>query len=138
MDNAVIGYGMFAAILLFIPLANAQPMLNSTQLQTAIDKEVTRMKNEADVLKAQINSTNLAHTGQVENMINKVYYYEGEVSAVGGGTWAFLHDVQDTLLAKIKATGQSGFTAAELAAIDSFGNDAATSKQEHPSSNVFG
>jgi hypothetical protein len=96
------------------------------------------MKNEGDVLKAQINSTNLAHTGQVENLINKVYFYGGEVSAVGGGTWAYLHDVQDTLLAKIKATGQSGFTAAELAAIDSFGNDVATSKQEHPSSNVFG
>jgi len=95
-------------------------------------------KGWIDVLKAQINSTNLAHTGQVENLINKVYYYEGEVSAVGGGTWTFLHDVQDTLLAKIKATGQSGFTAAELAAIDSFGNDVATSKQEHPSSNVFG
>jgi hypothetical protein len=49
-----------------------------------------------------------------------------------------LHQVQDALIAKIKATGQSGFTVPEQAAIDSFASNAAKSKQEHPSSNVFG
>jgi hypothetical protein len=71
-------------------------------------------------------------------LINKVLFYEGEISAMGGGTWAYLHQVQDALIAKIKATGQSGFTVPEQAAIDSFASNAAKSKQEHPSSNVFG
>ena len=57
---------------------------------------------------------------------------------MGGGTWAYLHDVQDALLAKIKATGQEGFTVPEQAAIDSFATDAAQSKIEHPTTNVFG
>jgi hypothetical protein len=71
-------------------------------------------------------------------LINKVYFYEGQVSAMGGGTWAYLHDVQDALIAKIKETGQSGFTVPEQAAIDMFATNAEQSKQEHPSSNVFG
>ena len=47
-----------------------------------------------------------------------------------GGTWAYLHDVQDALIAKIKATGQSGFTVAEQASIDSFATHVAQSKLE--------
>jgi PsbP-like protein len=103
----------------------------------SLDAMVTELKNEGDALKREIANSNLAGTGQLQGLINKVYFYKGEISAMGGGTWAYLHDVQDALLAKIKATGKSGFTVPELAAIDSFASDVATSKQEHPSSNVF-
>ena len=57
---------------------------------------------------------------------------------MGGGTWAYLHDIPDTLLAKIKATGQDGFTISELASIDHFATQAAQSKIEHPRTDVFG
>ncbi len=57
---------------------------------------------------------------------------------MGGGTWAYLHDVQDALIAKIKATGQKGFTITEQASIDYFATNAAQSKIEHPTTNVFG
>jgi hypothetical protein len=67
-----------------------------------------------------------------------VNYLQTKVALTGGGTWGYLHDVQDALIAKVKATGQSGFTEAEQAAIDSFATDAAISKQEHPSANIFG
>ena len=104
----------------------------------SLDAMITELKNKGDALKAEIANTNLANTGKVRDLINKVYYYEGQISAMGGGTWAYLHEVQDALIAKIKATGQSGFTVAEQASIGSFASDATKSKQEHPSSNVFG
>jgi hypothetical protein len=84
-----------------------------------LDAMVTELKNKGDALKTEIANTNLKNTGKVQDLINKVYYYEGQISAMGGGTWAYLHGVQDALIAKIKATGQSGFTVAEQAAIDS-------------------
>jgi hypothetical protein len=118
--------------------AFAQPILTPQQMNDAIDKEVTDKKAEADSLKAEIANTNLKNTGQVENLISKVEFFGGEVSVVGGGTWAYLHEVQDALLAKIKDTGQTGFTVAEQAAIDAFATDVTQSKLEHPSTNVFG
>ena len=57
---------------------------------------------------------------------------------MGGCTRAYLHDVQDALIAKIKETGQAGFTVPEQAAIDMFATNAEQSKIEHPSSKVFG
>ena len=54
-----------------------------------------------------------------------------------GGTWAYLLDVQDTLLPKIKPTGQEGLTIPEQASIDLFATDAGQSKLEHPTTNVF-
>lgn len=103
-----------------------------------LDAMITELKDQADALKIEIANSNLAGTGQVENLINKVYFFKGQVSAMGGGTWAYLHDVQDALIAKIKATGQSGFTVAEQASIDYFASEAAKDKLEHLSSNVFG
>jgi hypothetical protein len=99
---------------------------------------VIDLKNDGEALKAEIAMTDLFQTGLVEGLINKVYYYEGQISAMGGGTWAYLHDVQDTLIAAIKTTGQEGFTIPEQAAIDSFATNAAQSKIEHPTTNVFG
>lgn len=63
-------------------------------------------------------------TGLVEGLISKVYYYEGRVTAWNGDTWAYLHDVQDALIAKINATGQEGFTMSEQISIDSFATHA--------------
>jgi predicted HAD superfamily Cof-like phosphohydrolase len=77
---------------------------------------VIELKNDGDTLKAEIANTDLNGTGQVKSLINKVYFYEGRVSAWGGGTWTCLHDVQDALIAKIKETGQSAFTVPEQAA----------------------
>jgi hypothetical protein len=118
--------------------AFAEPLLTPQQMNDAINKEVTDLKNEADALKAEIANTDLKNTGQVENLIQKVAFFEDEVSVIGGGTWGYLHDVQDALLAKIKETGQTGFTVAEQAAIDSFATDVSQSKLENPSTNVFG
>lgn len=113
----------------------SQPDFNS---QGGLDAMVTDLKNDGEALKAEIAMTNLFKTGLVEGLINKVYYYEGQISVMGGGTWAYLQDVQDTLIAKIKATGQDGFTIPEQAAIDLFATNAAQSKIEHPTTNVFG
>ena len=110
----------------------------TNEAQGSLDQMINDLKADGDALKAEINSTNLYKTGLIEGLINKVYYYEGQISAMGGGTWAYLHDVQDTLLAKIKATGQDGFTISELASIDHFATGAAQSKIEHPSTDVFG
>ncbi|WP_458743267.1 hypothetical protein [Candidatus Nitrosocosmicus sp. T] len=107
-------------------------------IQGGLDAMVTDLKNDGEALKAEIASTNLYKTGLVEDLIYKVAYYEGQISVMGGGTWAYLHDVQDTLLAKIKATDEDGFTTTELASIDYFATGAAQSKIEHPSTNVFG
>ncbi len=65
---------------------------------------INDLKADGDALKAEINSTNLYKTGLIEGLVNKVSYYRGTNFAMGGGTWAYLHNVQDTLLAKIKAT----------------------------------
>ncbi len=102
-----------------------------------IDALITNLKNDGETLKVEIANTNLFKTGSVEDLINKVYYYEGRVSAWGGGTWAYLQDVQDALLAKIKETGQDGFTVSELVSIDSFATNAAQSKIDHPTTNIF-
>jgi hypothetical protein len=112
-----------------------QPPYN---VQDGLNAMITDLKNDGEALKAEIANTNLFNTGLVQNLINKVYYYQGQISVMGGGTWSYLHDVQDTLIAKIKGTGQDGFTIAEQAAIDSFATDAAQSKIEHPSTNIFG
>lgn len=106
--------------------------------QGGIDTMITQLKNDGDALKAEIANINLFKTDLVEDLINKVYYYEGRVSAWGGGTWVYLHDVQETLLSKIKSTGQDGFTVPEQAAIESFATNAAQSKIDHPTVNVFG
>ncbi|MGH9985757.1 MAG: hypothetical protein ACRD8W_17575 [Nitrososphaeraceae archaeon] len=115
--------------------ARAQSLNDLTQ---GLNDMVTDIKNDGDVLKAEIASTDLNGTGKVQDLITKVYYFEGQVSAMGGGTWAYLHDVQDALIDKIKETGQAGFTVPEQAAIDSFATNAEQSKLEHPSTNVFG
>ena len=70
-------------------------------------------------------------------MINKVCYDEGQISVMSGALGAYLLDVQDTLLAKIKPPGQEGLTIPEQAAIDLFATDAGQSKLEHPTTNVF-
>ena len=120
-----------------IMIAIVSMTASQTKAQS-LDDMVIDIKNDGDALKAEIANTDLKGTGLVEDLINKVYYYEGQVSAMGGGTWAYLHDVQDALIAKIKETGQSGFTVPEQAAIDAFATNAEQSKLEHPSSNVFG
>lgn len=114
---------------------DTQPTYNT---QNGLDAMVNDLKNDGEALKAEIASTNLFKTGLVEGLINKVYYYEGQISVMGGGTWAYLHDVQDALIAKIKATGQNGFTIPEQATIDSFATNSAQSKILHPTTNVFG
>ena len=88
-------------------------MIASQVKAQSLDAMVIELKNKADALKTEIANTDLKGTGQVQSLINKVYYYEGQVSAMGGGTWTYLHEVQDALITKIKATGQSGFTVAE-------------------------
>lgn len=70
-------------------------------------------------------------------MINKICYDEGQISVMRGGTWAYLLDVQDTLLAKIKPTGQEGLSIPEQSSTDLFATDAGQSKLEHPTTNVF-
>lgn len=120
--------------LIFISFNNT-PTVNA---QGGLDKMIEDLKADGEALKAEIKSTNLYKTGLVEGLINKVYYYKGQISVMGGGTWAYLHDVQDTLLAKIKGTGEAGFTTSELASIDYFATRAAQDKIDHPSSNVFG
>ncbi len=112
-----------------------QPISN---IQGGLDAMITDLKNDGEALKVEIINTNLFKTGLVQNLINKIYYYQGQISVMGGGTWAYLHDVQDTLISKIKATGQDGFTIVEQASIDSFATDAAQSKILHPTTNVFG
>lgn len=114
-----------------------EPM-SPEEIMQSLDESIIELKNEGDALKAEIANTDLAGTGLVESLIMKVAYYEGQISVMGGGTWAYLHDVQDALLAKIKATGESGFTIPEQALIQSFASNAEQSKLEHPSSNVFG
>ena len=131
--NKIINLIALAAIMIAIV-----SMIASQVKAQSLDAMVIELKNKADALKTEIANTDLKGTGQVQSLINKVYYYEGQVSAMGGGTWTYLHEVQDALITKIKATGQSGFTVAEQAAIDSFANGVTQSKQEHPSSNVFG
>jgi hypothetical protein len=111
---------------------------NSGGSEGGLDAMVIDLKNDGEALKAEIAMTDLFQTGLVEGLINKVYYYEGQISAMGGGTWAYLHDVQDTLIAAIKTTGQEGFTIPEQASIDYFATQAAQSKIDHPSTNVFG
>lgn len=58
-----------------------------------LDNMVIDIKNDVEALKAEIANTDLNSTGLVENLISKVYYYEGQVSVMGGGTWAYLHEV---------------------------------------------
>ncbi len=111
---------------------------SQVEAQGGMDAMINDLKNDGEALKTEINSTNLYKTNKVEDLIYKVAYYKGQISVMGGGTWAYLHDVQDTLLAKIKATGEDGFTASELASIDYFATQAAQSKIDHPSTNVFG
>jgi hypothetical protein len=131
--NKIINLITLAAIVIAI-----LSIIASQAKAQSLDSMVVDLKNKGDALKTEIANTDLKGTGKVQGLINKVYGYEGSVSAMGGGTWTYLHEVQDALLAKIKATGQSGFTVAELAAIDFFANGVTQSKQEHPSSNVFG
>jgi hypothetical protein len=131
MDNETIA--IVAAIMIAIV-----SMVASQAKAQGIDDMIVGLKNDGDALIAEIENTDLNGTGVVEDLINKVYYYEGQVSAMGGGTWAYLHDVQDALLAKIKATGESAFTIPEQSAIEFFATKAEQSKLEHPSSNVFG
>ena len=113
-------------------------VVSQVNAQGGLDEMINDLKNDGEALKAEINSTNLYKTNKVQDLIYKVAYFEGQISAMGGGTWAYLHDVQDTLLAKIKATGEDGFTTSELASIDHFATQAAQSKIDHPSTNVFG
>ncbi|VFJ14050.1 hypothetical protein [Candidatus Nitrosocosmicus franklandus] len=122
------------AALIFLTFNNAL----TVNAQGGLDKMIEDLKADGEALKAEIKNTNLYKTGLVEGLINKVYYYKGQISVMGGGTWAYLHDVQDTLLAKIKATGEAGFTTSELASIDYFATTAAQDKIDHPSTNVFG
>lgn len=133
-ESEIVGFVLMAGFILMI--TSTMPV--KVQAQGSMDALVTQLKNDGVALKAEIASTNLFKTGLVENLISKVYYFEGRVSVYGGGTWAYLHDVQDALIAKIKATGQEGFTVSEQAAIDSFATGAAQSKLEHPTTNVFG
>lgn len=125
---AVAGAIMMAIVSLVASQAKAQ----------SLDNMVIELKITGDALKAEIANTDLNGTGLVESLINKVYFYEGQVSAMGGGTWVYLHDVQDALITKIKETGQSGFTMPEQAAIYVFATNAEQSKLEHPSTNGFG
>ncbi|KAA2282954.1 hypothetical protein [Candidatus Nitrosocosmicus sp. SS] len=119
-------------------LITTSSLISTVSAQSGMDELVTQLKNDGDVLKAEIANTNLFKTGLAEGLISKVYYYEGRVTAWGGGTWAYLHDVQDALIAKIKATGQEGFTVSEQASINSFATHASQSKIDHPITNVFG
>ncbi|MGD9532903.1 MAG: hypothetical protein AB7V56_03930 [Candidatus Nitrosocosmicus sp.] len=112
-------------------------VFSTARAQNGMDELITQLKNDGDGLKAEIASTNLFKTGLVEGLISKVYYYEGRVTAWDGGTWAYLHDVQDALIAKINATGQEGFTMSEQISIDSFATHATQSKIDHPTANVF-
>jgi len=128
---------VLVAVVAAIMMAGASMIAGQAKAQS-LDAMIVELKNDGVALIAEIENTDLTGTGKVEDLINKVYYYGGRVSAWGGGTWAYLHDVQDALLAKIKATGQSGFTIPEQAAIESFATNAEQSKLEHPSSNVFG
>lgn len=124
-----------------IAAAIMMEIISTTAIQAkaqSLDDMVIELKITGDALKAEIANTDLNGTGLVESLINKVYFYEGQVSAMGGGTWAYLHDVQDALITKIKETGQSGFTMPEQAAIYVFATNAEQSKLEHPSTNGFG
>lgn len=112
-------------------------VVSTAQSQSGMAELITQLKNDGDALKAEITSTNLFKTGLVEGLISKVYYYEGRVTAWDGGTWVYLHDVQDALIEKINATGQEGFTVSEQASIDSFATHATQSKIDHPNSNAF-
>jgi predicted HAD superfamily Cof-like phosphohydrolase len=139
--NKIINLISLAAITISIVsmvASQAKAQSLSESLGESRDELVIKLKNKGDALKTEIANTDLTGTGQVERLINKVYFYEGQVLGIGGGTWTYLHEVQDALLAKIKATGQSGFTVPEQAAIDSFANSVTQSKQEHPSSDVLG
>ena len=48
------------------------------------------MRNEADALISEIQATDLNNMGNVQDLIEKVYYYEGEVSVEGGATFRYL------------------------------------------------
>jgi hypothetical protein len=135
MNRKIINVIALTAIIISI-IITSTTSVNVVKAQ-GLDSMITDLKNQENVLVVQIVTTNLTGTNQVQNLINKVYYYQGEISAMGGGTWSYLHDVQDTLLSKIKATGKSGFTVPELAAIDAFTSEVIKSKQEHPTVNAF-
>lgn len=134
MNNKIINLIALTAIIISIIIPTTS--VNVVKAQ-GLDSMVTNLKFQGILLKMEIAKTNLTGTNQLQNLINKVYFYGGEISAMGGGTWAYLHDVQDALLAKIKATGKSGFTEPELVSIDSFASNVVKSKQEHPSFNAF-
>ena len=139
--NKIINLISLAAITISIVsmvASQAKAQSLSESLSESRDEIVIKLKNKGDALKTEIANTDLTGPGQVERLINKVHFYEGQVLGIGGDTWTYLHEVQDALLAKIKATGQSGFTVPKQAAIDSFANSVTQSKQEHPSSDVSG
>lgn len=107
-------------------------LLNSTQLSNALGDETTKLQNEADSLKAEIANTDFTQTGVVKPLIEKVAYYSGQVSVMGGSTWSMLHSVEDALIAKIKAAGPSAFSPDEQSFITSWVNGAMKDRQDHP------
>ena len=72
------------------PLGSLRSSLGSAQgidpldsLRSSIDSSTIKMKNEANALISEIQATDLNNTGNVQDLIEKVYYYEGEVSVEG-------------------------------------------------------
>ncbi|MGA9843927.1 MAG: hypothetical protein WBQ25_16605, partial [Nitrososphaeraceae archaeon] len=118
------------------PSANITPellnLLNSTSLSNTLDQETSKLQNEGDLLKAEISNADFTQTGVVKPLINKVAYFSGQVSVMGGSTWSILYSVEDALIAKINAAGPSAFTDDERSYIKTWLNDAMKDRQSHP------
>jgi len=103
---------------------------NSKDFET---QEITKFQNEADVLKKEISAATFTPGyGLVKDLINKVRFFSGEVSAIGGGTWSILHSVEDALISKIKQSGPSAFDANEQSYIAGWVDRAMQNRREHP------
>jgi hypothetical protein len=96
-------------------------------------QEITKFNNEAAALKTTISSATFTPgNGIVKELINKVAFFGGEVSVMGGGTWTILHGVEDALISKIKESGPSSFSADEQSYIAAWVNRVMTDRKEHP------
>jgi hypothetical protein len=71
--NKTINLFVLASIMLIITSTTMTAKVKAQSL----DSMVADLKNQADALKAEIANTNLAGTGQVENLIYKVAYFGG-------------------------------------------------------------
>jgi hypothetical protein len=105
----------------------------STSTDNSLGSEITRFNNEANNLKADISSATFTPgNGMVKELINKVAFFGGEVSVMGGGTWTILHGVEDALISKIKESGPSSFSPDEQSYIAAWVNRVMTDRKENP------